>query len=420
MILFAMDRAPESVQRFDDDGRLHVATSPISKAQVREYYGAEVPNARHLNLTPDRLYYFLCPGEELEKAAQTFNNLQVLSEHVPVHAWNDISHRPEITVGSTGTDAEFDGEYLNNSLVIWEKASIDGIVNKQKRELSSAYRFDPEMTPGKFQGVDYDGVMRNIRGNHVALVIKGRAGPDVAVGDEKPMAYKSKKALMLAGGLGGLLATKLAKGSTLDLSPVLGGVTAASLAMDGAARLLGERVFGTVQPLLAADAGLDVEDVCRVIDAVKSTSIAEDDEIPEQTPAPGIDPNMTGDEDETDEEKEARLKREADEKDKPAMDAVAKLRADMQAVRIAEREVSPVVGELPVMDSAAEVYAIGLKALGADMNGLPKSAFGPTFRTLAAARVSRGPAVVGDAKPGVKATSDFSARFPGAVRLIRG
>lgn len=39
------------------------------------------------------------------------------------------------------------------------------------------------MTPGTYEGQPYDGRMTNIRGNHVALVEKGRAGPDVLVYD---------------------------------------------------------------------------------------------------------------------------------------------------------------------------------------------------------------------------------------------
>jgi hypothetical protein len=39
------------------------------------------------------------------------------------------------------------------------------------------------MTPGTYGGIKYDGVMRDIVGNHVALVEEGRAGADVHVGD---------------------------------------------------------------------------------------------------------------------------------------------------------------------------------------------------------------------------------------------
>ncbi len=39
------------------------------------------------------------------------------------------------------------------------------------------------MTPGSYNGEAYDGVMRDIAGNHVALVVQGRAGADVLVND---------------------------------------------------------------------------------------------------------------------------------------------------------------------------------------------------------------------------------------------
>ena len=41
------------------------------------------------------------------------------------------------------------------------------------------------MTPGDYEGDPYDGIMRDIVGNHVAKVKEGRAGPDVCVGDSK-------------------------------------------------------------------------------------------------------------------------------------------------------------------------------------------------------------------------------------------
>ena len=53
------------------------------------------------------------------------------------------------------------------------------------KELSCAYRYDPDFTQGTYDGQRYDFVMRNIRGNHVALVEEGRAGPDVVVADKQ-------------------------------------------------------------------------------------------------------------------------------------------------------------------------------------------------------------------------------------------
>jgi hypothetical protein len=104
----------------------------------------------------------------------------LLSRHVPFSV-ND--HRPELVVGSTGTDAKFDGIYLKNSLVLWAQDAIDAVESGRQKELSCAYRYTADMTPGIYQGVRFDGRMVDLCGNHVALVSEGRAGSDVVVGD---------------------------------------------------------------------------------------------------------------------------------------------------------------------------------------------------------------------------------------------
>jgi hypothetical protein len=41
------------------------------------------------------------------------------------------------------------------------------------------------MQPGVYEGQHFDGIMTEIRGNHVALVRDGRAGGDVLVADSQ-------------------------------------------------------------------------------------------------------------------------------------------------------------------------------------------------------------------------------------------
>ncbi len=420
-ILLAMDRAP-SVRSFDADGRLHVARSNISKANVCPYLGREIPNWEALGLDGDAVYQMLRDPEELARAAPSFNNLQILSEHVPVSAWDDESHMAEITVGSTGTDAAFDGEYLTNSMVVWARRAIDGIASDEKRELSSAYRYRADMTPGIYNGVAYDGIMRDIIGNHVALVFEGRAGPDVLVGDEQPMTLKSKRALMLAGSLAGLIRPHLAADAKLDISGALNGLTDATIKKDGADKALADKVFGLVQPQLAADAALTVADVMMAIDAAKDLPLGQDEADPETAEdediAEDADPDVAEDADDND----------AD--DKPAMDEatvkalVDKGRksalAEAAAIRTAEREVTPVTGELAVaFDSAADVYQEGLKALGVDLTGLPRSTFAATFRAVAANR-SAAPSVAQDAKLPGSARDQFNQRYPKRGAVSRG
>jgi hypothetical protein len=177
----AFDRS--SVRSYDAVGRLHVAKANISKAAVNGYLGREIPEFQSLGLDPDRIYNLYRDPEELAKAAPTFNNVPLLSRHVPVSA---DKHEPGLVIGSTGTDAEFGDPYLQNSLVVWARDPIDDIEAERKKELSCGYAYRADMTPGNVDGEAYDGVMRDLIGNHVALVIEGRAGPDVVVGDSVP------------------------------------------------------------------------------------------------------------------------------------------------------------------------------------------------------------------------------------------
>jgi hypothetical protein len=178
VLALALDR--DSVREKDRNGRLTVKVANISKATVNPYRGKEIPHWETLGLDPDKIYQLLRDPEELQKAAPTFNGVQLLRKHTPVDAQD---HKPWDVVGTTGTDAKFEPPYLTNSLHVWSQEAIDDIEGGDKKELSCGYNYDPDMTPGTYEGLQFDGVMRAICGNHVALVKDGRAGPDVVVGD---------------------------------------------------------------------------------------------------------------------------------------------------------------------------------------------------------------------------------------------
>ena len=78
---------------------------------------------------------------------------------------------------------EFESPYLIADMSVWDVDAIAGIETDTVRELSCSYHYTADMTPGVFEGQTYDGVMRNISGNHVALVQSGRAGSDVLAAD---------------------------------------------------------------------------------------------------------------------------------------------------------------------------------------------------------------------------------------------
>ncbi|MFR1027724.1 MAG: DUF2213 domain-containing protein [Parasutterella sp.] len=86
--------------------------------------------------------------------------------------------------GNYRTDGAFEAPFLVNSLHIYDQDARSRIEDGSMRELSLAYTFEPDFTPGETpDGEKYDYVQRKIRANHPALVETGRAGPEVRVRD---------------------------------------------------------------------------------------------------------------------------------------------------------------------------------------------------------------------------------------------
>ena len=177
--------AKPSMRTKDDNGFLHVALTPISKATVNPYLGSEIEGSKEHGFEPDKIYYGLRDPDELAKGAGTFNGLPLLLEHHPTDAENLPK---EWVVGSMGTDAVFEKPYLKNSLTVTDAQAIQYIEDGTAKEISCSYRFTPDFTAGEYTEADgskvhYDFIIRDIRGNHVALVPEGRAGHDVKVAD---------------------------------------------------------------------------------------------------------------------------------------------------------------------------------------------------------------------------------------------
>lgn len=181
---YAFDRASD--RQYDTDGRLHVKDSNLTKANVCPYMGREIPNWKALNLDPDKKYMLLRDPEELQKAVKTANGLPLLDRHEPATA---AKHPTDLTVGSTGTNARWDAPYIKNDLSVWPEYASNAIEDGSQRELSAGYAYRADMRPGTYEGVPYDGVMRDIKFNHVALVPEGRAGTDVSVADAMPSVW---------------------------------------------------------------------------------------------------------------------------------------------------------------------------------------------------------------------------------------
>lgn len=376
--MIAFDRSARSV---DADGRLHVAMSNISKATVNPYYGREIPGYADLGLSAEKIYNLLRAPDELQKGAATFNNLQLLSRHVPVSADDP---QKNIVVGSTGTDAQFSAPYLRNSLVVWDAEAIAGIESREQCELSCAYRYVPDMTPGTFEGVAYDGVMTQIVGNHVALVEVGRAGPDVVVSDSNPfipeqstMKQRNRKTVAVRAALKAYLRPVLAADSAMDINQLVGSVKAATIAKDAA------RIAAAVKAKSPSADAKELQSI--VMDAAAEEDDEAEDEDDEEEKKRKEEAAKKAKDDEAEEkakkdEAEAGKKANAERDDKKAMDAAIKNAesaavARMTAIRQAERDVQPIVGDIAAMDSAESVYKFALDHAGVDTSGVHPSAY---------------------------------------------
>lgn len=78
-----------------------------------------------------------------------------------------------------------DGEFLAADIIVYDAKAIESIQNG-KQELSCGYFCDLEEAPGSYVNADgatlsYDAIQRAIKGNHVAIVDKGRAGPKARI-----------------------------------------------------------------------------------------------------------------------------------------------------------------------------------------------------------------------------------------------
>jgi len=387
----AFDRA--TVRTIDSDGRMRVEVTNISKANVCPYLGSEIPDAEALGLDAATIYMILRDPVELAKAADSFNNLPLLSSHVPVSA---DDHRPDLVVGATGTDAVFNPPYLQNSLIIWSAAAIAGVTSGQQKELSSAYRYRAVKESGTYEGEKYDLRMVDIVGNHLALVEVGRAGPDVVVSDENPFKgiEMTKKQRLIAATAGARVALSGLMEKDADMS--LLDKTLAKLAQD-AAEPDGDEPKPEPKKPVAEDESDD--------------ELYEDD--PDNAGKRRKKVVAAADAEEDDKaEKTAITKAAMDAAINAAVTAATKSTMDrMESLHVAREEVAPLVGKV-ALDSAEAVYKFALDHAKVDVAGVHPSAYRALVKMIGAPKAVS-PVYAQDAAATVKVVEQFPnlARF---------
>jgi hypothetical protein len=120
------------------------------------------------------------PAEEVGsvESLASFAGKAITFEHPSVLL--DSSNTKDYQIGFTGTDIVYDNGFVRAVMTITDKEAIEKILRKDVQEVSAGYRVEYDSTPGVTDdGEHYDGVQRSISGNHVAVVRRGRAGPQV-------------------------------------------------------------------------------------------------------------------------------------------------------------------------------------------------------------------------------------------------
>jgi len=119
------------------------------------------------------------PADEVfnEKSLSTFRMVPVTDDHPPC-GFLDSSNVKLYQVGQLGDAVGRDGDRVRAALMVTDPMLVTRLQNGHPGQLSCGYHCDLELTSGQFNGEKYDAIQRNIRGNHVAVVETGRAGPE--------------------------------------------------------------------------------------------------------------------------------------------------------------------------------------------------------------------------------------------------
>ena len=113
-------------------------------------------------------------------AIASFRNTPVTMGH-PQERVVTADNAKRLSVGFVGENIRPDGEWLVMPLTITDAEAVRQIEGGASVQLSGGYMADLEETPGEYDGMTYDAIQRNIRGNHVAVVPQARAGEDAKI-----------------------------------------------------------------------------------------------------------------------------------------------------------------------------------------------------------------------------------------------
>lgn len=182
--MFATDLLTLDAPKRTREGFLAVRAK-AARVGVYDYSGAEVDPQNAHGLRDKPVVKVLRDDATVfdQAAARSFIGKPVTNDHPaqPVTSANWRDHARGTIMG-----AMRDGDHLSFDILLTDASAI-AAVEGGKRELSNGYATDLEF--GQFKAPDgtvCDARQTGIVGNHIAIVDRGRAGPECRIGDAAP------------------------------------------------------------------------------------------------------------------------------------------------------------------------------------------------------------------------------------------
>lgn len=168
-----------SERHYTDEGFLKVPAR-IARTGVQAYTAGEMGLA---DKNPNDIVKVYRPEAEVfsKDSLSSFANKPITNNHPPelLNAGNSRKY----SVGMSDSLVMQDGNYVKTMLFVTDSESIQA-VEDGKVELSNGYTSDIEWISGiTSTGEAYDAIQRNIKGNHIAIVERGRAGATCKIAD---------------------------------------------------------------------------------------------------------------------------------------------------------------------------------------------------------------------------------------------
>ena len=176
-------RLSENLSRREPEGYLLCLNVPVARTGTQDYLPNELGLPSGSGLIP-----VLRPEAEVfsPETIASFEGMPVTNDHPPDGV--DIGNIRALQKGHAHNVRRGSGEesdLLLADLIITDPVLIDAILEDGKREISCGYTYELCEENGQY-------IQRKIRGNHVAVVDAGRAGPRVSIKDNSPESERRK------------------------------------------------------------------------------------------------------------------------------------------------------------------------------------------------------------------------------------